>query len=108
MVAALVAAMMMVPSTAWAAQSLDPGCTKINGQNADDPALQPNSGPGTVYCKTEDPPGKSEDAAGDPDPPPTAIVVDETKGNSKNDHPDKLIDDECVSGSPGLCKQATG
>ena len=107
MVAALMAAMMMV-ATAAPAFAADPVCTKITGQNADDPALQPNSGPGTVYCTSTDLPGKSDTKT--QGKPPVTKLVDETQGNDTNKHPAEqqgLADNECPPGtSPGLCKQA--
>ena len=91
-----VAAMMVVALTvaaplAFAAQDLPPGCTKDKG---------------TITCKTTDKPGNSEQGSGDP--PPTAVVEDETQGNTTNKKPapQELKNDECTQGSPGLCKQA--
>jgi hypothetical protein len=90
-VAALFAMSVMAPG-AFAAQELEPGCDKDKG---------------TITCTTTDKPGNSEQGSGDP--PPTATVEDQTQGNTKNKNPEEsqdLANNECVEGSPGLCKQA--
>jgi hypothetical protein len=104
-VAALLVVAFSAPM-ALAAQSLDPGCVKITGSNAD---LYPDSsGPGTVYCQTVDLPGKSDNNT--QGTPPVTTVTDETQGNSTNKQPAEqqgLANNECEGLSPGLCKQAT-
>ena len=87
----LVVAALSAP-VALAAQDLPPGCTKDKA---------------TITCTTTDKPGNSENGSGDP--PPTAVVEDETQGNLKNKSPEEsqdLANNECTQGSPGLCKQA--
>ena len=94
-VAALLAATMVVVTAApaFAAKPVPPpGCEKDQG---------------TWTCTTTDKPGNSEQGSGDP--PPTAVVEDETQGNLENKSPEEsqdLADNECTQGSPGLCKQA--
>ena len=62
---------------------------------------------GTVTCPTTDLPGNSdENTKGNP---PEATIIDETQGNLSNKSPEEsqdLATDECILGSPGLCKQA--
>jgi hypothetical protein len=90
-VAALFAMSIMAP-VAFAAQDLPDNCKKERG---------------TITCTTTDKPGNSEQGSGDP--PPTAVVEDQTKGNTTNKSPEEsqdLADNECTQGSPGLCKQA--
>jgi hypothetical protein len=92
LVAAAVLALALSAPVALAAQDLPPGCTKDRG---------------TISCTTTDKPGNSEQGSGDP--PPTAVVEDETQGNLTNKSPEEsqdLADNECTQGSPGLCKQA--
>ena len=92
---------------AFAAPSLDPGCVKITGSNADQYPW--SAGPGTVYCQTTDLPGNSDSNTNGKQPITT--VTDETQGNSTNKQPAEqqgLANDECAGLSPGLCKQATG
>jgi hypothetical protein len=104
-VAALLALALSAPA-ALAAQSLDPGCVKITGSNADQ--YPDSSGPGTVYCQTTDLPGNSDNNT--QGKPPVTTVTDETQGNSTNKSPAEqqgLANNECDGLSPGLCKQAT-
>ena len=62
---------------------------------------------GTVVCETTDLPGNSDlNTQGNP---PEATIIDETQGNLSNKSPEEsqdLATDECILGSPGLCKQA--
>ena len=90
----MVAALSVSALSAFAAPDKDPtdNCTKTQG---------------TWTCTTTDKPGNSEQGSGNP--PPTAVVEDETQGNLSNKSPEEsqdLADNECTQGSPGLCKQA--
>jgi hypothetical protein len=92
LVAAALLALAMSAPVAFAAQDLPDNCNKDKG---------------TISCTTTDKPGNSENGSGDP--PPTAVVEDETQGNLKNKSPEEsqdLANNECTQGSPGLCKQA--
>ena len=88
---ALLAAMMMVATAAplFAAQELPAGCKKTQG---------------TVVCEQENPPGKSGNAAGDPDPGGTTTTTTTTKGNTKNFSPEPQGTGTKCEGPPGRCK----
>ena len=90
--AALVAAMMMVATAApaFAAKPAPPaGCEKVKGQ---------------WVCTTVDVPGKSEDAAGDPDPGGTVTNTKKTQGNLENTSPEPQDVGTTCTGPPGRCR----
>ena len=100
--------MMMVALAAFMVAALSVSALSafaISPQDAEEQGCKKERG--TVTCTTTDKPGNSEQGSGNP--PPTAVVEDETQGNLSNKSPEEsqdLADNECTQGSPGLCKQA--
>ena|SRR5919112_2104478 len=86
----LVAALSVSALSAFAAADKDPNdnCTKQQGQ---------------WVCTTVDVPGKSEDAAGDPDPGGTTTTEKKTQGNLTNDSPGPPKTGTECTGPPGRC-----
>ena|SRR5215211_3864186 len=85
----LVAALSVSALSAFAAQDLPAGCTKVQGK---------------VVCKEENPPGNSGNAAGDPDPGGTTTTTTTTQGNTTNFSPEPQGTGTQCSGPPGRCK----
>jgi hypothetical protein len=89
-VVALVATALLVPSTAsFAAQDLPAGCTKVKGK---------------VVCQTQDFPGASGDAQGQPQPGGTTTTTTTTQGNTTNFSPEPQGTGTQCSGPPGRCR----
>jgi uncharacterized membrane protein len=84
----LVAALSVSALSAFAAQDLPAGCDKIQGK---------------VVCTSENPPGNSGDAAGDPDPGGTTETTTTTQGNTTNFSPEPRGTGTDCSGPPGRC-----
>jgi hypothetical protein len=87
--ALLVVALSMSALSAFAAPTAPEGCEKIKGQ---------------WVCTTVDVPGKSEDAAGDPDPGGTVTNTKKTQGNLENTNPEPQDVGTTCTGPPGRCK----
>jgi hypothetical protein len=85
----LVAALSVSALSAFGAQDLPPGCSKVQGK---------------VVCTTENPPGNSGNAAGDPDPGGTTTTTTTTQGNTTNFSPEPQGTGTSCSGPPGRCR----
>ena len=96
--------MMMVALAAFLVAALSVSAVSAFAISAADAAAQGcTKDKGTVDCTTVDPPGKSDEAAGDPDPGGTVTLEKKTKGNLENDSPGPPKTGTDCTGPKGQC-----